>query len=161
MYDISRVAYNLVKLLAARGLKCATAESCTGGGIGAAITAIPGSSAVFEGGVISYSNAVKNNVLGVLASTLEEFGAVSSETAAQMASGVLKLTKADLAVAVTGIAGPDGGSEEKPVGTVWFGLATKAGVRTEKALFTGDREEVRKKTVLHALGMLTVAVTPA
>ena len=151
------VASNLVELLKARGITCATAESCTGGGVGSAITAVPGSSAVFAGGVISYSNDVKRAVLGVSARTLDDFGAVSSEVAAQMAAGVRRLLQVDLAVSLTGIAGPDGGSVEKPVGLVWFGLATKDGVRTEKAIFRGNRAGIRANAVVHALGMLTVA----
>jgi len=152
------VAEHLVELYRSAGKMCATAESCTGGGIGAAITAVAGSSEMFHGGVISYSNEVKRAVLGVKAETLEKFGAVSSETAAEMAAGAKRLTGADVAVAVTGIAGPGGGSAEKPVGLVWFGLATDAGVRTERALFPGDREDVRSATVLHALGMLSTAI---
>ena len=153
------VAEKLVALLKAQGLTCATAESCTGGGVGSAITAVPGSSAVFAGGVISYSNEVKRDVLGVSADILQNVGAVSSETAAQMAAGARRLLKTDLAVSLTGIAGPDGGSEEKPVGLVWFGLATKDGVRTEKCIFRGDRTKVREQAVTHALGMLTIAAT--
>jgi len=151
------LAERLVELLKARGLTCATAESCTGGGIGAAITAVAGSSAVYLGGVVSYANDVKRDVLGVAEATLETVGAVSPETAEQMAAGARRLTRADLAVSVTGIAGPDGGSAEKPVGLVWFGLATAEGVRSEKALFRGDRAAVREQAVTHALGMLTVA----
>lgn len=151
------IAERLVELLRARGLTCATAESCTGGGVGAALTAVPGSSAVFLGGVVSYANAVKRDVLGVSAATLDTVGAVSPETAAQMADGVRRLAKADLAVSVTGIAGPGGGSAEKPVGLVWFGLATPDGTRTERAIFAGDRAAVRAKAVTHALGMLTAA----
>lgn len=150
------VAEKLVALYEARGLTCATAESCTGGGVGSAITAVPGSSAVFAGGVISYSNDVKAEVLGVSRDDLMRVGAVSSEVAAQMAEGVRKLLKVDCAVSLTGIAGPDGGSAEKPVGLVWFGLATKEGVRTEKAIFRGDRAQVRDQAITHALGMLTV-----
>lgn len=152
-----RTAKNLVDILAAHGLVCAVAESCTGGGVACAITDVPGSSAVFAGGVVSYANEVKRDVLGVKAETLAEHGAVSPETAAQMAQGVLSLMKCDLAVSLTGIAGPGGGSGEKPVGLVWFGLAGRGGVRTEKAIFAGGREEVRRKAVVHALGMLTVA----
>lgn len=151
------LAERLVELLKARGLTCATAESCTGGGVGSALTAVPGSSAVFLGGVISYANAVKREVLGVSAATLDTVGAVSPETAAQMADGARRLTKADLAVSVTGIAGPGGGSSEKPVGLVWFGLATPSGTRTERAIFAGDRAAVREQAVRHALGMLTAA----
>lgn len=150
------VAEKLVALLKAQGLTCATAESCTGGGVGSAITAVPGSSAVFAGGVISYSNEVKAEILGVSREDLNRVGAVSSEVAAQMAEGVRKLLKVDFAVSLTGIAGPDGGSAEKPVGLVWFGLATKDGVRTEKAIFRGDRARVREQAITHALGMLTV-----
>lgn len=150
------VAERLVELLKARGLTCATAESCTGGGVGSAITAVPGSSAVFAGGIISYSNEVKREVLGVSAQTLDEHGAVSPQVAAQMAEGARKLLKTDLAVSLTGIAGPDGGSAEKPVGLVWFGLSTARGTRTEKKLFMGERASVREQAVTHALGMLTV-----
>lgn len=154
---MNKVVEHLVELLKTSGLTCATAESCTGGGVGQAITAVAGSSAVFVGGVISYSNDVKRDVLGVRAETLSSVGAVSSETAAQMALGVRALLKTDLAVSLTGIAGPDGGSAEKPVGLVWFGLATPDGVRTEKALFSGDRARVREQAVIHAIGMLTIA----
>lgn len=157
MKSVSSVAATLVELLRARGLTCATAESCTGGGIGSAITSVAGSSDVFLGGVISYANEVKRDVLGVDEAILASVGAVSSECAAAMALGARRLTGADVAVAVTGIAGPGGGSADKPVGTVWFGLAASDGVRTEKALFMGDRESVREQTVVHALGMITVA----
>ncbi len=156
---MNNVAENLVALLKAQNLTCATAESCTGGGVGGQITAVAGSSAVFLGGVISYANEVKREVLGVKASTLNTVGAVSSECAAEMAEGVRKLLKADIAVSLTGIAGPDGGSEEKPVGLVWFGLATKEGVRTEKAIFQGDRAYIRSSAITHALGMLTIAAS--
>lgn len=152
-------AENLVALLRARGLTCATAESCTGGGVGSAITSVPGSSAVFSGGVISYSNEVKNRVLGVSQETLNTVGAVSSETAIQMARGARELLRADIVVSITGIAGPDGGSEEKPVGLVWFGIASEAGERAEKAIFRGDRARIREQAVIHALGMLTIAAT--
>ena len=151
------VAEKLVALLQARGLVCACAESCTGGGVGSAITAVPGSSAVFAGGVISYANEVKRDVLGVAQETLDRHGAVSSETACEMASGARRLTRADLAVSVTGVAGPGGGSADKPVGLVWFGLSSALGTRTEKAIFRGDREQVRAQAVVHALGMLTAA----
>lgn len=157
-----RSAETLVALLKARGLTCATAESCTGGGIGAAITTVPGSSDVFLGGVISYANSVKRDVLGVKDETLASHGAVSPETAAQMAEGAKRILSADIAVSVTGIAGPGGGSPEKPVGLVWFGIAaTGARTRTEKALFQGDRDSVRAKAVVHAIGMLTVAAAQA
>lgn len=145
----------LIELLRARGLRCATAESCTGGGVGSAITAVPGSSDVYLGGVVSYANSVKRDVLGVPEKTLESAGAVSPETAASMAEGVRRLVGADIAVSVTGVAGPGGGSAEKPVGLVWFGFASAVGTRTEKAMFAGDRARVREQAVVHALGMLT------
>ena len=150
---------NMVALMKARGLTCATAESCTGGGVGAAITAVPGASDVFLGGVVSYSNDVKKGVLGVDGATLEEHGAVSAETAGEMAAGARRLVGADIAVSVTGIAGPGGGSAEKPVGLVWFGLASAAGVRTERCLFAGDRAAVRASAVVHAIGMLQAAAS--
>ena len=150
-------AEKLVKQLGELGRTCGTAESCTGGGVGSAITAVPGSSAVFMGGVISYDNSVKQGVLGVSPETLATVGAVSPETAEQMAVGARKLLKVDYAVSVTGIAGPDGGSAEKPVGLVWFGIATPNGVKTEKRIFPGNRAEVRAATVEHALSLLLAA----
>ena len=155
--DAASPAERLVAELKARGLTCATAESCTGGSVGGAITAVPGSSAVFLGGVISYANEVKRDVLGVSQEILDAHGAVSPECAERMAAGARNLLKADLAVSLTGIAGHDGGSAEKPVGLVWFGLATKDGVRTEKKVFAGDRAAVRAQAVDHALGLLLSA----
>ena len=154
---MTKQAESLVSLYAARGMTCATAESCTGGGVGYEITSVPGSSAVYAGGVVSYSNAVKRAVLGVSESTLSKHGAVSSECAAEMARGALARTGADVAVSVTGIAGPGGGSDAKPVGLVWFGIASAAGVRTEKSVFAGDRPSVRAQAIVHAIGMLTAA----
>ena len=150
-------AERLVKRLGELGRTCGTAESCTGGGIGSAITAVPGSSAVFMGGVISYDNSVKRDVLEVSPETLATVGAVSPETAAQMAIGARKLLKVDYAVSVTGIAGPGGGSSEKPVGLVWFGIAAPNGTKTEKRIFHGDRAEVRAATIEHALSLLLAA----
>lgn len=150
-------AKNLVELLKANGKTCATAESCTGGMIGSLITAVPGSSDVYLGGVVSYANSVKENVLGVSNNILESFGAVSGECAREMALGVKKITGADIAVSVTGIAGPGGATEDKPVGLVWFGLATNDTVRVEKAIFAGSRDDVRKSAAMHALGMIAVA----
>ena len=150
-------AEKLVRILAERKLTSATAESCTGGGVGYAITAAPGSSAVFRGGVISYDNSVKRDVLGVPEEVLATRGAVSPECAAAMAEGARRLLRTDLAVSLTGIAGPDGGSAEKPVGLVWFGLASHSGVATEKMVFAGGRAAVRAAAVDHALGMLLAA----
>ena len=154
---MNKTAEHLVAMLKATGMTCATAESCTGGGIGNAITGVPGSSEVYLGGVVSYSNQVKHEVLGVSSASLETFGAVSPQVAEEMALGARRLTRADIAVSVTGIAGPGGGNAEKPVGLVWFGLATADGVRSEKKLFMGDRASVRAQAVTHALGMLQVA----
>ena len=149
-------AERLVLALAGKKMTCATAESCTGGGVGHAITGVPGSSAVFMGGVISYDNSVKRDVLGVPDEVLATKGAVSSECAAAMAKGARRLLKTDLAVSLTGIAGPGGGSAEKPVGLVWFGLASASGVTTEKMVFPGDREAVRTAAIEHALELLLV-----
>ena len=151
---ISEIAVRLVTLLNARGLMCATAESCTGGGAGAAITSAPGSSSVFAGGVVSYANEVKRDVLGVPEAVLSEKGAVSSECAAAMAVGVRNLLRVDVAVSITGIAGPGGGSTVKPVGLVWFGVAVEDKVWTESAIFPGGREEVRAAAVAHALELI-------
>lgn len=157
--DASALAGRLVAILSAQGLTCAAAESCTGGGVGAAITSVPGSSEVFAGGVVSYSNEAKRNILGVSADALDKFGAVSPQVAAQMADGARRLLGTDLAVSVTGIAGPGGGSAEKPVGLVWFGVSSAKSTRTEKAIFAGDRAQIRRQAVIHALGMLMVAAT--
>lgn len=150
-------AEKLVELLKASGMTCATAESCTGGMVGAAITAVPGSSEVYLGGVVSYANSVKEGVLGVSSRTLETVGAVSEECAVEMAEGVRKLTSADIAVSITGIAGPGGGSEEKPVGLVWFARATADGTISDKAIFPGSRSEVREAAMRHALGLIATA----
>ena len=154
----NKVAQNMVELYRARGMTCATAESCTGGLVGGAVTSVAGSSEVFLGGIISYANEVKMDVLGVPKDVLDTVGAVSRECAAAMAEGARRLTGADVAVSTTGIAGPGGGSADKPVGLVWFGLATAGGTRTEKAIFRGDRAGIRENAVTHALGMLTMAV---
>ncbi len=141
-----------------RGRMIATAESCTGGLIGAALTAIAGSSDVVDRGFITYSNEAKAEMLGVDPALIARVGAVSEDVARAMASGALARSRADAAVAVTGVAGPGGGSAEKPVGLVWFGLATRDAVRAEHVVFPGDRMAVRAATVAHALGMLkTVA----
>jgi PncC family amidohydrolase len=157
MLKVMTTAEKLVQLLIAKKLTCATAESCTGGGVGYSITAVPGSSAVFKGGIISYDNEVKEHQLGVPQEILSTFGAVSSQCAAKMAENVRNLMQSDLAVSVTGIAGPGGGSAEKPVGLVWFGISTKSKTKTEKKLFSGDREGVRLASIEHALQLLDSA----
>ena len=150
-------AERLVRILTEKKMTCATAESCTGGGVGFAITAVPGSSAVFWGGIISYDNSVKHGVLGVPEEALATKGAVSSECAAAMAEGARRCLKTDLAVSITGIAGPGGGSADKPVGLVWFGVASKAGTITDKKVFSGGRETVRAAAIEHALSLLLAA----
>lgn len=138
-----------------RGWRMATAESCTGGWIAQAMTATAGSSDWFECGLVTYSNAAKVSLLGVDAMTLERHGAVSVETAGQMAEGALRIGDVDVTVAVTGVAGPGGGSAHKPVGTVCFGYAVHGRATvTEIQLFAGDRRAVRAHTVAHALRRL-------
>lgn len=145
----------VVERLKAAGKTVVTAESCTGGGIGQALTAIPGSSAVYLGGVISYTNAVKHAVLGVSDKLLEEKGAVSAETAMAMAVGVRKLLKADYGISVTGLAGPDGDGSGKSVGLVYIGLASASGVRVEAFRFSGHRQSIRAQAVCAALELLS------
>ena len=129
-----------------------TAESCTGGGIAYAITELPGSSEWFERGFVTYSNPAKQEQLGVPHELIARHGAVSEQVAAAMALGALQHSHADYSVAVTGIAGPDGGTEEKPVGTVCFGWGQRgAGVRTARIVFDGDRQQVRELSILTAL----------
>ncbi|MEE3501494.1 nicotinamide-nucleotide amidohydrolase family protein [Acidiphilium acidophilum] len=150
----------LVALATARGLRIATAESCTGGMIAAAITDIAGSSAIFGYGFVTYANEAKTSMLGVDPEVIAAEGAVSEAVARAMAAGALQRSGADLAVAVTGIAGPDGGSALKPVGTVWFGLAKRGAVGiAERVVFPGDRAAIRAATVDHALRLLMAAIT--
>ena len=134
-----------------KGMKLATAESLTGGSIGAAITEVAGSSDVFLGGVTSYASDVKRDILSVDEGVIDGDGVVSEQCAMQMAAGVRKLTGADIAVSVTGIAGPGGAEPGKPVGTVWMGVSTAKGVEAKRFLFSGSRDEVRKRTVAAAL----------
>ena len=129
-----------------------TAESCTGGGIAESVTSIAGSSQWFERGYVTYSNESKQELLKVMLDTLTRYGAVSEECAAEMAEGAINNSHADIAVSVTGIAGPDGGSADKPVGTVCFGWSQREQeTLTTRIVFAGDREEVRRQTVLMAL----------
>ena len=154
------LAAEVLNMARSKGIMIATAESCTGGLIIGALTEIAGSSDVVDRGFITYSNEAKQDMLAVRTETLAAHGAVSAETAGEMAAGALARSRASLAVAVTGIAGPGGGSQAKPVGLVWFGLA-QAGqpVRTEHKVFAGlDRSGVRTATVDHALQMLKSAL---
>jgi nicotinamide-nucleotide amidase len=141
-------------LLKKNGETLSVAESCTGGGLGAAITDIAGSSAYFEGGIISYSNEVKKNSLGVKQETLDSFGAVSEQTAIEMAKGVRKKLNSDYGISITGIAGPGGGTEEKPVGTVWIGLSDKNDTFAKKFVFSKSRQRNREISIGFALTQL-------
>ena len=143
------------KLLRQRQATITTAESCTGGWIAKVLTDIAGSSAWFERAFITYSNEAKQQMVGVTESSLQQWGAVSEQVVKEMAIGALKEAGADFAIAVSGIAGPDGGTAEKPVGTVWFGFASAAGqLSTKRHVFQGDRDAVRRQTVAQALQIL-------
>ncbi len=141
-------------LLQARGWWLAVAESCTGGLLGHRITNVPGSSAYFRGGVIAYANEVKVQVLGVPEDLLRRYGAVSEPVVCAMAQGVQHLLRAQVALAISGIAGPTGGTPEKPVGTTWIALATPQGVRARRFRFTGDREHNKAQATQAALTWL-------
>jgi nicotinamide-nucleotide amidase len=152
---ISEVATALVGELNRTNRAVVTAESCTGGWIAKALTDVPGSSGCFGYGIVSYSNGAKESILGVGNRTLAEHGAVSEPVVREMAEGALRLSDADISVAVSGVAGPDGGSDEKPVGTVWFAWSMRgpAGITTDTDLrrFEGNRESIRMQTVIHGL----------
>jgi nicotinamide-nucleotide amidase len=147
------------RLLIERGLTIATAESCTAGLLAAALTEMPGSSAYLMAGAVTYSNEAKERTLGVPAAAIEQFGAVSAETAEAMARGIRRVYETDLGISVTGIAGPGGGSAEKPVGLVYFGLASGNAVTTERRLFHGSRSDIRRRSVTAALQMIYRRIT--
>lgn len=150
----------VAKAVRAKGWMLATAESCTGGWIAKLCTDLAGSSAWFERGFVTYSNAAKQDMLGVQATTLAQYGAVSESVTAEMAAGALQHSRAQVAVSVSGIAGPDGGTATKPVGTVCFGWAVQGGeVRTATRTFEGDREAVRYQAVQYALSGVLQALT--
>lgn len=136
------------------GKTLVTAESCTGGGIGAAITAVPGSSAVYKGGIISYTNWVKENILHVDGQLLEQYGAVSMPVAKAMAEGASNVLDADIAVSVTGLAGPGGDEFGNPVGTVFIGYSDKKKTYAKQFLFSGSREDVRNQAICEALKLV-------
>lgn len=156
--DLQRLATKVGAMLIDAEHRLVTAESCTGGWIAKVATDVPGSSSWFLGGVVAYSNTLKQSLLGVLPSTLAAHGAVSEATAREMAIGALETLGGQVAVAVTGIAGPDGAQPGKPVGTVWFGWAWRAAgeIETRVAMetFAGDRETVRRQSVARALNEL-------
>lgn len=150
--QLEALAARVADVMPQRALMLASAESCTGGWIAKTLTDLSGSSAWFEAGVVSYSNQAKMSLLGVRKETLERTGAVSEETVLEMASGALNRLNADVAVAVTGIAGPTGGTPQKPVGTVWIGWQRRGGAARARLFhFPGDREAVRRQTVAAAL----------
>ncbi len=152
--DITRLAAEVGLALKQSGQTVATAESCTGGGIAEALTRIAGSSAWFELGWVTYSNRAKQQELNIPAAAFKPGGAVSEAVVQKMAAGARAAASAGWAVAVSGIAGPDGGSPDKPVGTVWFAWEGPEGANTECCRFAGDREEVRQQTIIHALSGL-------
>lgn len=145
------LARRLGERLKAAGAKLATAESCTGGWAAQVVTSVAGSSAWFERGFVTYSNEAKREQLGVREETLQKHGAVSEETAREMAQGALGRSRGSVALAVTGVAGPGGGTAAKPVGMVCFAWATARSVTSETRQFPGDREAVRRQSVIHAL----------
>ncbi len=157
--EISKRARDVVVAFTTAKRKLVTAESCTGGLVAAALTDVPGASAVLERGFITYSNEAKTEVLSVMPELIAQLGAVSDRAAEEMARGALEFSHADVAISVTGIAGPDGGTDQKPVGLVYFGLATRQGVLMNyKCRFSGTRDEIRMAAVAEALKLvLTVA----
>jgi len=156
--DGSSLAATVLRLARERGERIATAESCTGGLVAGAITEIPGSSDSFVGGIVAYSNATKTALLGVDERLLSVHGAVSEPVACAMAEGALRALGADWAVSVTGIAGPDGGSPDKPVGTVWFAVAGAAGTRATHRMIPGARDSIRTRSTVTALDLLRRAL---
>ncbi len=151
----------VVKLLCSKGLKITSAESCTGGLFASKITAVSGSSACFDGSFVTYSNEQKMRLLGVKEEILDSFGAVSYQTALSMAEGVRKSFCADIGIGITGIAGPTGGSEDKPVGTVYISIACRGGAVAHKCLFSGNRQQVREQAAAFALSLVKKMLTEA
>lgn len=149
--QVEKLAIKLGQILKNKSWKIATAESCTGGGLAYYITNIPHSSEWFERGFVTYSNLAKEELLGVRAETLATFGAVSEQTACEMAEGALKNSSAQISIAITGIAGPTGGSPDKPVGTVWLAWAgVEMKTQASLYLFSGDRHSIREQSILTA-----------
>ncbi|MBN2082729.1 CinA family protein [bacterium] len=149
-----QLAKQIVELMSQRGLKLAAVESCTGGQLAAYITAVPGASDIFCGGLIPYSNAAKATLLGVDWNTMDKFGAVSEECARELVTHGEIALRADYTIAITGIAGPDGGTDEKPVGTVYIAWAGPDGVTVEHHVFEGDRATIQHQAVLRSLSRL-------
>ncbi|MFT6344656.1 MAG: nicotinamide-nucleotide amidase [Paraglaciecola sp.] len=154
--DITQLAQRLGNKLSTKGWQITCAESCTGGGVGYAITSISGSSAWFKKGFITYSNDAKQELLGVSEDTLIQHGAVSAQTVEKMAEGAAKNANAEVAIAISGVAGPGGGTLNKPVGTVWFGFYINGQSISQKLMITGDRQAVRIKAIEYALSSALV-----
>ncbi|WP_456418320.1 nicotinamide-nucleotide amidase [Thiolapillus sp.] len=151
---LEQLAQETGRLLSWKRLTMTAAESCTGGWVAKVMTDVPGSSAWFERGFVTYSNQSKMDMLGVRADTLEYFGAVSEQVVLQMARGALAHSSADVSVAISGIAGPGGGSQHKPVGTVWMAWADRERAIARRYWFAGDRQQVRRQAVIHVLEQL-------
>ena len=151
---LTTITQQLGEMLCKKNAKLTTAESCTGGGISEAITAISGSSQWFEFGFVTYANSAKQQLLGVSKQTLDQYGAVSEQVVEQMALGAIRQSRADYAIAVSGIAGPEGGTEDKPVGTVWVCWQTPTESWAQKFMLSGDRQAVRKAAIKKSLQQL-------
>lgn len=151
-------ARELIGLLDSRGRTISFAESCTGGLVSSVMTSIPGASIVYKGGIVAYANEIKHRILGVEPGILHKNGSVSMECAEAMAIGVALRFETDYALSITGIAGPGGGSAEKPVGTVWFGLASRGKVSAVQAQFSGNRAEIREAATKKGLALITASV---
>ena len=151
---LTTITQQLGEMLCKKNAKLTTAESCTGGGISDAITAVSGSSQWFEFGFVTYANSAKQQLLGVSKQTLDQYGAVSEQVVEQMAQGAIQQSRADYAIAVSGIAGPEGGTEDKPVGTVWVCWQTPTQSWTQKLMLSGDRQAVRTAAVKKSLQQL-------
>ena len=152
--DANQLVTRLADLACQKGVRICTAESCTGGLIAKTLTDLAGSSDWFECGFVTYSNRSKTGMIGVPESVIDEYGAVSEAVATAMANGALSNGEAQIAIAVTGVAGPGGGSADKPVGTVWIAVASEKQAIAKKHLFAGDREAIRNATMLSAIEML-------
>lgn len=152
--SLSAIARQLGEILCKKNAKLTTAESCTGGGISEAITAVSGSSQWFEFGFVTYANRAKQQLLGVSKETLDQYGAVSKQVVEQMAQGAIRQSQADYAIAVSGIAGPDGGTHDKPVGTVWVCWQTPTQSWAQKLMLSGDRQVVRAAAIKKSLQQL-------
>lgn len=152
---MNRLAKKIGRLLSKKNLTLSICESCTGGMLGSIITEIPGSSKYFKGGIIAYSNEIKSKIIGVKNKTLKNFGAVSSQTAKEMALGLKRLTNSDIGISITGIAGPGGATKTKPVGLVYIGVIFKEKIKIKKNIFAGNRQQIRKKACEKALVLIS------